>query len=216
MTRIPLQMRLLGVLVLSAGLTNAPVAAQNVDAMAKWTAYTVVHYKVVGEFSGLTPVLVGKGLNRQAKVTDRVEFELDWNQQEMKLVGTPVVRNSPSTLGAFAPAGDCPAPRVDGAFELLTLLAVKGDGPMAMSGTLTLETKKDSPAGALPTMNEYGCKEWQPVAAKSEAVPMNFTLPPSMSMAMPGGAPYALTPDGKSLIVKAGSWTWTCTLTGVK
>ena len=39
----------------------APVAAQDVDAMAKWTAYTVVRYKVVGEYSGLAPVLIAKG-----------------------------------------------------------------------------------------------------------------------------------------------------------
>jgi hypothetical protein len=128
MTAVPFRIRALAVLVLLIGLTTAPVAAQDVDAMAKWTAYTVVHYKVVGEYSGLAPVLVAKSLNRQAQVTDRVEFELDWNQQEFKLVGTPVVRNFPSKLGATAPVPNCPTPRVEGSFELMTLQTVR---PMA-------------------------------------------------------------------------------------
>ena len=58
--------------------------------MAKCTGYTIIHYKVVGVFSGQTPVLVAKPLESQALVTDRVEFEVDWNQQEFKLVGTPL------------------------------------------------------------------------------------------------------------------------------
>jgi hypothetical protein len=87
---------------------------------------------------------------------------------------------------------------------------------MSMSRVITLDTTRDQPAGAIPTMNEFGCQAWTPVEAKSEAVPMNFQLPPAMSLAMPGGAPYALSPDGKSLIVKAAGWVWTCTPTGVK
>ena len=216
MTGVPFRIRVLGVLVLLIGLTTPPVAAQDVDAMAKWTAYTVVHYKVVGEYSGQAPILVAKSLNRQVQVTDRVEFELDWNQQEFKLVGTPVIRNSPSKLGAIAPVPNCPPPRVEGPFELMTLQAIKADGPMSMSGVVTLEAKRDQPAGAIPTMNERGCQEWIAVKAKSEADLINFQLPPAMSLAMPGGAPYTLSPDGKSLIVKTDGWVWTCTPTGVK
>ena len=37
---------------------SAPqVLAQDVDAMAKWTAATVIHYSVVGEFSGETRIM---------------------------------------------------------------------------------------------------------------------------------------------------------------
>lgn len=216
MTGVLFWIRALGVLVLLIGLTTPPVAAQDIDAMAKWTAYTVVHYKVVGEHSGQVPVLAAQGLSRQAQVTDRVEFELDWNQQEFKLVGTPVVRNSPSKLGAITPMSDCPAPRIEGTFELMTLQAIKGDGPLSMSGIVTLETRRDYPAGAIPTKNEFGCKEWIAVKVKSEAVPVNFQLPPAMSLAMPGGAPYKLSPNGKSLIFNTDGWVWTCTPTGVK
>jgi len=141
-------------------------------------------------------------------------FELDWNQQEFKLVGTPVVRNSLSKLGAIAPVSKCPPPRVEGPFELMTLQAIKADSPMSYSGIVTLETSRDQPAGAIPTINEFGCKEWIAVTAKSEAVLINFQLPPAMSLAMPGGAPYTLSPDGKSLIFKADGWVWTCTPKG--
>ncbi len=119
-------------------------------------------------------------------------------------------------LGAIAPMPNCPAPRVEGTFELMTLEAIKGDGPMSMSGFVTLKGKKDQPAGAIPSMNEFGCQAWTAVAAKSEAVEVPFKLPPAMSIAMPGGAPYSLSPDGKSLIVKGAGWVWTCTPTGVK
>jgi hypothetical protein len=216
MTGVLFWIRALGVLVLLIGLTTPPVAAQDIDAMAKWTAYTVVHYKVVGEHSGQVPVLAAQGLSRQAQVTDRVEFELDWNQQEFKLVGTPRIRNFPSQVGAIAPVPNCPPPRVEGAFELMTLRALKADGPMSMSGVVTLDTTRNHPAGAYALMNEYGCEAWTAVEAKSEAVPVDFQLPPAMSLAMPGGAPYALSADGKSLIFKGDGWVWTSTPTGGK
>jgi hypothetical protein len=216
MKAIAFRIRALGAFVSLVGLTASPGAAQDVDAMATWTAYTVVHYEVVGEYSGLAPLLVARSLNRQTQVADRVEFELDWNQQEFKLVGTPVVRNFPSKLGAIAPVANCPAPRVDGAFELMTLQAVKADGPMSMSGLVTLHGKREHPAGAIPSMNEFGCEAWTAVEAKSEDVQIDVQLPPAMSLAMPGGAPYTLSPDGKSLIVQGAGWVWTCTPTGVK
>ena len=216
MTNVLIWFRALGIFVLMIGVPASRVAAQDVAAMAKWSAYTVVHYKVVGEYSGLAPVLATQGLNHQAKVTDRVEFELDWNQQEFKLVGTPRIRNFPSQVGAIAPVPNCPPPRIEGAFELMTLRALKADGPMSMSGVVTLDATRNHPAGAYALMNEYGCQAWTAVEAKSVAVPVNFQLPPAMSLAMPGGAPYALSADGKSLIFKGDGWVWTSTPTGGK
>ena len=63
---------------------------------------------------------------------------------------------------------------------------------------------------------EWTDATWNPVAAKSQATPINFQIPPAMSLAMPGGAPYALSADKKSLILKAAGWTWTSTPTEVR
>ena len=50
------------VLALLIALAASSAAAQDMDAMAKWTAYTVVHYKVVGEHSGTAPLLKSGGM----------------------------------------------------------------------------------------------------------------------------------------------------------
>jgi hypothetical protein len=67
------------------------VCAQNVDEMAKWTALTVVHYRVLGEHSGETPLAGGS-----THATGRVEIEFDWDQFEMKLAGPAKITNSPT------------------------------------------------------------------------------------------------------------------------
>ena len=80
---------------------NVPLSwAQDVNAMAKWTAATVVHYKIVGEFKGKTTILKGKNLSRDADVTDRVEIEVDWDQMAYALVRPAVIRNTPTVVGA--------------------------------------------------------------------------------------------------------------------
>jgi hypothetical protein len=51
--------------------------AQDINAMARWTSLKVVHYRVVGEFSG--PIDEG-GIS--ARVIDSVDIEFDWDQIE--------------------------------------------------------------------------------------------------------------------------------------
>src|SRR5262245_25988632 len=80
-------------------------SAQDIDAMAKWTALTIVHYVAVGEYSGTQPVITAAkevDLGWAAQVTDRVEIEFDWDQQEMKLVGKSAIRNFPTKVGGAA------------------------------------------------------------------------------------------------------------------
>ena len=193
----------------------APQAfGQNVQAMAKWTALTIVRYRVVGEFSGTTPILSGtkSKLVRSAPVTDRVELDFDWNQQEMKLVGTPVIRNFPSKVGAIPPISGC-TQRVDGPMEFATVLAM-ANGPMHMSGVVELTIKRDQPAGSACWLSEEGVV-WEAAPAKSETTMAPFTVALAMALAMPGMIPA--TPDGKSLVMKtADGWTWTHTPTPVK
>ena len=90
--------------LLVASLAPTRGAAQDADAMARWTGYEVVHYRVVGQYSGVTRILLGRqGLYRAAPVQDRVVIDFDWNQQEMKVVSTPAIQNFPSTVGALQP-----------------------------------------------------------------------------------------------------------------
>jgi hypothetical protein len=189
---------------------STDVSAQNVDEMAKWTALTVVHYRVVGEhsdetgpFGGFTPV----------GATDRVEIEFDWDQFEMKLAGPAKITNSPTRSPAPVGLPGCPAPRVDGALEVLTAVSISEQIP----GMLTIATTSSSPAGSYSGPSEQGpCGNRYEVAAKSESDSITLQVVPAMMLAMgpPGTEP--ISQDGKSLVVKSGNWTWTFTPTPVR
>lgn len=203
---------------LVAGLSvlalSAPQAfAQDLDAMAKWTALTVVHYRVVGEFSGEAPIFSGRQAAHKARANDRIEIEFDWNQEEMKLAGKATFKNFPTTFKPNALRQGCPPLKVDGALELATVLSVKDSAP----GTVEIELKRDHPAGAVPWTDDEKkpCgSNWDPVAAKSETASTMMPVSPAMMLAMPGSD--MVTPDGKSLVVKSEGWTWTFTPTPVK
>ena len=128
-----------------------PVWAQDTDAMLKWTETKVVHYRAVGEFSGTINILV----RAEAAVTDRVEIEFDWNQEENRLVGEPAIKNFPSKTGAIVPMLGCPAPKVNGAFEFTTILSLKNQPDetvrMAAAG-LIMESRRDYPASEVPLL----------------------------------------------------------------
>jgi len=196
-----------------------PALSQDIDAMAKWTEATIVRWRVVGEFTGTAVILSGKQFTRSANVTDRVELELDWDQTEMKVVGKPVLRNFPTKVGAFTPGpttfGACPAPRVDGTFELLTAVAIK-----EAMGSPALEVKRDQPGGGIPYPGARAtgtCGDaWDPAEPKSEVLTTGLMLPPPMVLAMPPGSGFDLTPDRKSIIVKQAGWVWTATPTPAK
>jgi hypothetical protein len=200
----------------------APQAfAQDVDAMAKWTALTVVHYRVVGEFSGESRLFSFEKtypVSDSAPVTDRAEFEFDWNQNEMSLVGKPVIRNFPTKTGALAPLPGCPGTKVEGPFEFATIVALK----VVPYQGLGLAIRRDHPGGATPQpAKESGgapCGHaWDQVAPKADTSDKGLQVPPGMMLAMPPKlSPFPLTKDGKSLIVKDQGWTWTFTPTPVK
>lgn len=209
---------------LVAGLSvlalSAPQAfAQDVDAMAKWTEAKVVRWKVVGEFTGTTVILSGATFSRSAQVADRVEIEFDWDQYEMKVVGTPVLRNFPTKVGAFTPGpttfGECPAPRIEGTLELLTAVAMKE----AMGGP-AVEVKRDQPGGAIPYPGASAtgkCGDaWETAAPKSELTTKSLMFPSPMVLAMPPRKGLDTTPDRKSIILKSEGWVWTGTPSVVK
>lgn len=205
-----------------------PTWAQDMDAMLKWTEAKVIHYRVVGEFSGEVVIFLG-GKNLPSPVTDRVEIEFDWNQAENKLVRPPVIRNFPSNAGPVLPDLGCPASKISGEFEFATILSLI-DQPdettrMAAAG-LIMESRRDHPAGEgplLPASSSQSCgAKWEQVDAKSVTATEVLKVPLAMMVAMGEAGGGNVTPDGKSLVEKPGpgevnaGWTWTFTPTVVK
>ena len=202
-----------------------PAWAQDTDAMLKWTQTKVVHYRAVGEFSGTLSILP----RGEAAVTDRVEIEFDWNQEENKLVGEPTIKNSPSKTGAIVPMVGCPAPKVNGAFEFTTVLSLKDqpDETMRMSNAgLIMESRRDYPAAEIPLLPNSAAAScgstWEKLAAKSVTASEVLPVPLAMLLAMGKMGGSNVAPDGKSFVntfeagtINAG-WTWRYTPTPVK
>lgn len=191
-------------------VVSTHVAAQNVDEMAKWTALTVVHYRVLAEYSGETTLFAEGWPAVQA--TDRVEIEFDWDQSEMQLAGSAKITNSPTRHGAPAGIDGCPAPRVDGTLEVLTAVSISGQ-----PGSLEVATTTENPAGTYPGPNEEGpCGASFEVAAKSTTGTMSLRPLPAMMLAMGPPGTGSISQDGKSLVMKSENWTWTFTPTPVR
>jgi hypothetical protein len=197
-------------------LAATPAAAQqpDVNAMVKWMSAAVIHYRYVGEYSDQSaingsPVGEGQVGGLSAKVSDRIEFELDWNQTEMKVVGAPVVKNFPTKV-ELLPETRCPDPQVEGVFEFATLTSITAPSP----GTprIALALKRDYVGGTVAYMGEGKCGTSR-FAAGSETSSKDVDLVNGMMMVeMPGSPPK--TPDGKSLMQKDNDgWAWTITPT---
>ena len=202
-----------------------PVLAQDTDAMLKWTETKVVHYRVVGEYSATLNILP----RAETALTDRVEIEFDWNQEENKLVGQPAIKNFPSKTGAIVPQLECPAPKINGAFEFITVLSLKDQPDETMRITspgLVMESKRDYPAAEVPLLPDSAAascgSKWEKLAAKSVAASEVLPVPLAMLLAMGKAGGANISPDGKSFVNKfeAGTvnagWTWTYTPTPVK
>ena len=95
------------VTALGLAILVSTLRAQNIDEMARWTSAEVVHYDVIAEYTGTTPILVpNKGAtvtSYPTQVKDRYEIGFDWNPTEMTMVGKPIFKNFPSTLPGGTP-----------------------------------------------------------------------------------------------------------------
>ena len=201
------------------GLFARPLAGQDFEAQLKWTEAKVVHYKIAGDFTGKMTILGSEHTIRNAEISDHIEFELDWDNQEMKLLGTPVLRNAPSKLGAIdpSPIEGCPPVRIEKPAEFASITKVT-----AMSVLLKIEFSQQSAEGALPWGSDTGggrCGDiWERSAAASGTQTVDLQLPPGMMLAMPAEQTgYLRSKDGKSLLTKPeNGWTWVITPSIVK
>ena len=208
------------VLVLGALVSERESAAQNIDVMAKWTAATVVNYKVSAEFSGEAVLFTAEGLPGRGMVTDRFEVEFDWDQSEFAMIGKPIIKNFPSKLGSVLKNGICTT-TVSGAFEHATIVELRNDPALGMANAVHAETQRDLPAGTLAGVNEVGpCAAIRQATARSARHRIAVPAPNGMMLAMPSGQ-AGYQHNGKAFIIKGTStedkgWTYTVTPTIVK
>ena len=191
-----------------------PAAAQgpDLDAMMKWGQAQVLHWHVVGEFSGKAVVFKGSAW-QPVPTTDRVELDFDWNNIEQKLIGKAVFKNSPSRSDPLviqpqlAKIPGCEPPRLNGPFEYFTMV----DAVSESMTIVELKGKRDYPGGAIMGVDEMTGKcGWNPQAAGSENASVKVVIPPGVAMASPG---FEMTKDRKSIITRnePAGWTWTLT-----
>ncbi|NGZ10337.1 MAG: hypothetical protein CV088_13265 [Nitrospira sp. LK70] len=208
------------VLMLGALVFARESTAQNMDLMAKWTAATVVNYKVVAEFSGEAVLFSTGGLQGRGMVTDRFEVEFDWNQSEFVMIGKPIIKNFPSKLVSVLKNGTCTA-TVSGAFEHATIVELRNDPALGMANAVHAETQRDLPAGTIATNSEVGpCAKVLQAAGRSVRHRIAVPAPNGMMLAMPSGQ-AGYQHNGKAFIIKGTStedkgWTYTVTPTIVK
>ena len=202
-------------LVAFGALVAQPAAGQDdLDAMVKWTEAKVVHYRIAGDFAGKMRILGGTHTIRHAEVTDHVEFEFDWDNQEMKLLGTPVLRNFPTKLGTIdqSPVEGCPPARIDAAPEYATVTRLT-----AQSVLLTVEFTQRSAAGALPWVHETSggkCGDiWDQSAAGEGTFEVSLQVLPGMMLAMSAASRgFDVSKDGKTMLPKPEKgWSWVIT-----
>ena len=205
-----------GLLLLGLSMPDQLAVAQDLDAQLKWTEAKVIHYRLTGDYAGKAVLLAGWGLSKEADVTDHVEIEFDWDNQESQLIGKAVIRNSPTKLVPIEPpagaSSTCPPIRVDGAYEFSTFMSVTVVFP-----AMAFEVTQQRPGGAIPyDGNRAGgrCGDaWDQHEPAEQRSTMPFQLLPAMMLAMPG---IPISKDGKSLIVKGEGWSWIITPSIVK
>ena len=207
-------------LVLGVLVSTRESAAQNVDLMAKWTAATVVNYKVTGEFSGEAVLFTADKMPGRGTVTDRFEVEFDWNPSEFAMIGTPIIKNFPSKLVSVLKNGTCTT-TVSGAFEHATVVELRNDPALGMANAVHAEVQRELPAGTVAGVNEVGpCAAIRQATARSVRHRIAVPAPNGMMLAMPSGQ-AGYQHNGKAFIIKATSstekgWTYTVTPTIVK
>jgi len=205
-------------------MAAAPAMAQEIDreAMMKWMDAKVIHYKIVGEYSGEVPIMGQGGGGLMAKVTDRFEVEFDYDNSTYKLLGTPIIRNFPTKSEVVYDKrnSNCPAPRVDGAFEFSTVTAITQDAPMRF----TYSMRRDFVGGAVPSMAlECGSANFVAASMTLSMKVVGLGMGMHMARLQPGqsNGEITRTPDGKSFVMKGPEsehigWVWTVTPTIVK
>lgn len=194
------------ILVLVLGCLAHPLAHA---AEPRWDRAKVVHFHAVGLYNGQT-VIAHNEPGGQATVTDRLTLDFDWDVREEKLAGAVRFGNEKSASTDFRNVErSCPAPKPHGEYEHLTATEARNSSV----GGIEIVGQRSYP---LIDVTAFCRGSWvkKTVPAKQEQVNEFLAVPRVELLGMPGlpmSGEVAVSPDGKSIIMKAGLWTWTMT-----
>ena len=204
---------------MAVALFVSPARGQNVEELMRWQGATAVHYDVVAEYAGTTPILKSKPPEFAVAVKDRFEISFDWSPTNMAMVGQATFKNFPATLpsplpGLVSSGKPCPSPKLNGTFDYAEVKAAKSGTPG--TNTVALVMARAFPAGAFAYALEGACDNWQQAPQTTDTSNTGLQVPPGMYFAMPQAVPRNITvgKDGKTmtLVDKANGWTYTYTL----
>ena len=201
-------------LIATALFQSAPAAAQDMAAMQKWAKAEIVHYEVVGELTQKHVQIPPTDADLYADVVERVTLSFDWNKKKGVIVGTPTIRNEAARVSnLMGMEKKCPTGKLNGPYEHFDVVEIRQAKP---GEALELVGKRIHP----DTMVADSCSsklrlfKGATVAAKEYIAPPD---PQALAMAgmVPKDGPITVTPDGKSIVMKAlnNNWVWTYTPT---
>ena len=207
-----------------AALFAAPLAALSLTAPAqlpydpaavkKWSSVKVVRYEVVGEFARKHVQIPPTDADLYADITERVSFSVDWDVKKGVMTGPPEIRNEPGKATNLVSLDrKCPTGKMNGPYEHFDIVEIRQSAPKQ---ALELVGKRVHPE----TQVAEACgNALRPYKGATKTVSEYVALPDPVMLAYGGmakpGAPVAVTPDGRSIRMKAQNSDWTWTLTPV-
>ena len=193
---------------------SAPANAQDIAALQKLAKVEIIHYQVVGELSQKHVQIPPTDADLYADVFERLTLSFDWDKKKGVIVGTPTIQNDAAKVSNLMGMDKkCPPGKLNGQYEHFDVVEIRQSKPKE---ALELIGKRIHP----DTMVADSCSsklrlfKGATVAAKEY-----IGLPDLQALAMvsmlPQGGNIALTPDGKSIVMKAlnDNWVWTYTPT---
>ena len=179
------------------------------DAIARWTAAKVVHYKMAGVYDA-PAVIAYREPSGQATVTDRVEIELDWDLKASAIVGEPKIVNAASEVRELRNIhASCPPPTPDGPYDHFDVKTIA-----ASRGALELKGIRSFPSIRVVTGCQ-GVQEPRTIRPWEQEVVERMVVPSPLMLAAPAHSVPNVTvsADMTSFTIKSGAWTWTYTPT---
>lgn len=195
-----------------AASTVSALAQQGVDmaAVQRWSNAKVVRYHVEGVHQGWESIAPGQNASNQGDVADRLTIDFEWDLRQNKLVGTPTFVNTKATVGALRnSAKECPAPKLRGEYEHLTVTGVT-----AASGQPRVELNGTRVYPDVDVADQWpASRALHPFPGKTDTALEYLPVPNPMLLAVRGANQpnLAVGPDGKTFIAKVNNWTWTYT-----
>lgn len=203
-------------LIATALLQPAPAAAQDMAALQKWAKAEIVHYEVVGEFFKKHVQIPPTDADLYADVAERVTLSFDWNKKKGVIVGTPKIHNDAARVSNLLGMDKkCPTGKLNGPYEHFDVVEIRQARPKE---ALELVGKRIHP----DTLVADSCSSKLRLFKGATVAAKEYIGPPDPQMLVmalvgmiPKDSPITVTPDGKSIVMKAlnNNWVWTYTPT---